>query len=313
MKDKFLNNLSEKITLNALGNKEAVIGSIDGFSFTIVANKNTYNLVLPVKLSETYTKMKLLYFLDNLKIDYDKINDILYSNSNIIVSYTPKKINDLYVDEFIEILNKITNELSLNNLSSCCGLCGEVVSISPFAIDGTLVLCCDNCKNNVHADIAYKQESIRELPNNIPLGIICGILGSLIGVAVWMFVNYLGYISALCAILLVFCCIAGYKKFGGRINISGVLITSLIIILMVFLANYLSLGISLYSEFKDIGASLLDCLLDIPALLKVPEVKSAFIKDLGVSYLFTVISAISIFAKTYKEDNYKISTEEITY
>ena len=58
---------------------------------------------------------------------------------------------------------------------------------------------------------------------------------------------------------------------------------------------------------------MLDCLLDIPALLKVPEVKSAFIKDLGVSYLFTVISAISIFAKTYKEDNYKISTEEITY
>ncbi|MCQ4380141.1 hypothetical protein NO113_20000, partial [Clostridioides difficile] len=74
----------------------------------------------------------------------------------------------------------------------------------------------DNCKNNVHADIAYKQESIRELPNNIPLGIIGGIIGSLIGVAVWMFVNYLGYISALCAILLVFCCIAGYKKFGGR-------------------------------------------------------------------------------------------------
>ena len=47
MKDKFLNNLSEQINLNPLGNKEAVIGSIEGFNFTIVANKNTYNLVLP--------------------------------------------------------------------------------------------------------------------------------------------------------------------------------------------------------------------------------------------------------------------------
>ena len=37
------------------------------------------------------------------------------------------------------------------------------------------------------------------------------------------------------------------------------------------------------------------------------------LKDLGISYLFTVISAISIFSKTYKEDNYKINTEEITY
>ena len=82
---------------------------------------------------------------------------------------------------------------------------------------------------------------------------------------------------------------------------------------MVFLANYLSLGISLYSEFKDIGASLLDCLSDVPALLQVAEIKSAFLKDLGISYLFTVISAISIFSKTYKEDNYKINTEEITY
>lgn len=313
MKDKFLNNLSGKINLNPLGNKEAVIGSIEGFNFTIVANKNTYNLVLPVKLSESYTQVKLLYFLDNLKIDYDKINDALYSNSNIIVSYTPKKINDLFVDEFLEILKKITNELSINNLSSCCGLCGEVASISPFVIDGTLVLCCDNCKNNVHADIAYKQEYVKELPNNIPLGIIGGSLGSLIGVAVWMFVNYLGYISALCAILLVFCCIGGYKKFGGRINISGVIITSVIIIFMVFLANYLSLGISLYSEFKNIGASLLDCLSDIPELLQIAEIKSAFLKDLGVSYLFTVISAISIFSKTYKEDNYRINTEEITY
>ncbi|WP_394896125.1 hypothetical protein [Clostridium paraputrificum] len=313
MKDKFLNNLMDKITLNPLDNKKAVIGSVEGYSFTISASNNTYILVLPVKLSESYTKMKLLFFLDNLKIDYDKINDALYSNSNIIVSYTPKKKNDLFADEFLEILSKITHELSFNNLSSCCGLCGEVVSISPFAIDGTLVLCCDNCKNNVHADIAYKQESIKDLPNNIPIGIIGGLLGSLIGVAAWMFVNYLGYISVLCAILLVFCCIGGYKKFGGRINISGVVITSVIIIIMVFLANYLSLGISLYSEFKDVGASLLDCLSDVPALLQVAEIKSAFLKDLGISYLFTVISAISIFSKTYKEDNYRINTEEITY
>ena len=55
--------------------------------------------------------MKLLYFLDNLKIDYDKINDALYSNSNIIVSYTPKINKLIFWDEFIEILNKITNEM----------------------------------------------------------------------------------------------------------------------------------------------------------------------------------------------------------
>lgn len=313
MKDKLLNILAQRLYLSPLGNKESLIGTYNNYKLTITAVNYRYTFTLPVKVSADYTKVKLLYFLDNLKSEFKKISDSSYVDSTIILTYVPKGNREASADELTSILDKLTRELSFNGLLSCCGLCGEEIETNPFSVNGAVLLCCPNCQSQINQEIYTQQEAIKESPNNVVGGIIGSLIGSLLGVVVWLLISYMGYIASIGGLVIAIGCIRGYKLLGGKLNISGIIITSIITILMVYLATYLSVGISVYSEVKDYGIGLIDSMKEIPYFMEVPAVRSDFFKNLTMGYVLTAIGSVSYFIKQYKDSNYKIETEELHY
>ena len=98
----------------------------------------------------------------------------------------------------------------------------------------------------------------------------------------------------------------------GKLNITGVIITSIITIIMVYLANHIPLAIDIYSEFKSYyEITFFDALKSVPDFLSEPSIKVEFMKNLLIGYLLTFIGSASYIKKSYKDANFKIKAEEI--
>lgn len=125
-------------------------------------------------------------------------------------------------------------------------------------------------------------------------GIIGSVVGTALGMVVWIILAQLGVISVFGAI-----CIAGGALFGYMLaakDISKVtLIVSIILLLIaVPAANYLSLTITVMNEFDFSFGLAWD---SMSALMSMSEVKSAYIKDLVIGYIMSFLAVFWLVRK----------------
>lgn len=137
--------------------------------------------------------------------------------------------------------------------------------------------------------------------SNIITGTVGAIIGSLLGVALWMVIYHLGYISAIAGFAIIFCALKGYAVLGGMLDKKGVIIVVLISIGMVFAANHLSWTFEFFMELKDdYRLNFMDTLKIMPEFLKDSEMRTQYISDLAFGYLFTVLGGASLIANQFR-------------
>ena len=74
---------------------------------------------------------------------------------------------------------------------------------------------------------------------NVPAGIVGAFLGSLIGVACAVLIGQLGYVASVSGLVMAVCALKGYELLGGSLTKKGALISSLLILVMTYLAHRL--------------------------------------------------------------------------
>ena len=131
---------------------------------------------------------------------------------------------------------------------------------------------------------------------NILLGIIGAILGSIPGLIVWLLLSKLGVIAAISGVILIAGTLLGYSFFAKKVSALGFIFCIAVVLFMVFFATKLSWCIEIHSEFKDF-LTFKECFSDFSSLLKAAECTGLFIRDLFMGYLITAISAVAAFKK----------------
>lgn len=122
---------------------------------------------------------------------------------------------------------------------------------------------------------------------NVVLGTIGAIIGSIIGSVLWIILDQVGFIASIAAVAIIFCGIKGYEIFAKKISKKGLIICIIITLIVIFLADLVSLGISAYIGLKsEYDVSLIRCIFYSYEFLSVPEVASPFWISLGMGYLF---------------------------
>ena len=92
---------------------------------------------------------------------------------------------------------------------------------------------------------------------------------------------------------------------GRNLNIKGVIITFILTIIMIYLANHISLAIDIYSEFKNYyEITFFNALRSISYFLSEPQYRSEFMKNLLIGYLLTFICSVSYIKKSYEDANF---------
>jgi len=144
-------------------------------------------------------------------------------------------------------------------------------------------------------------EVAEKTKGNIILGLIGAAICSLAGVAIWVVIYQLGYIASISGIVMTICALWGYEKFGGKLDKVGVILSFIIVLVMIYVANRLTYTIEVYKYFhEEYDLSFLDSFKALTVFLEDGEVKRSYLADLGMGYLFCLIGSVGRFIGVFK-------------
>ncbi len=127
---------------------------------------------------------------------------------------------------------------------------------------------------------------------------VAGTVGALIGAALaiglWCLIGLLGRVAVIGGVALFLGAYGGYYLLGKGMSKVGLIISTVIVLISVYVATRLNWSISL-SRATDMSVS--ECYKKLPKLIKLAEVSGSFYKDLVVGYLITFFGGVVLMAK----------------
>ena len=143
-----------------------------------------------------------------------------------------------------EALKKLTEKLDATiaylNVNEAkgvgyCPCCGEECDLlKTIRVNDVYVSLDDKCYNEVAKVAAVEEQQYNEQPNNFLKGFLGALLGAGIGAAAWVALYYIGFLSALTAVLAVFLGNYFYVKFGGKANnVKNIIVAGVSLVVLV--------------------------------------------------------------------------------
>ena len=127
---------------------------------------------------------------------------------------------------------------------------------------------------------------------------VAGTVGALIGaelaIGLWCLIGLLGRVAVIGGVALFLGAYGGYYLLGKGMSKVGLIISTVIVLISVYVATRLNWSISL-SRATDMSVS--ECYKMLPKLIKLAEASGSFYKDLVVGYLITFFGGVVLMAK----------------
>ncbi len=127
---------------------------------------------------------------------------------------------------------------------------------------------------------------------NIVLGIVGAVLGALVGAALIVILDKIGYVASISGVVMAYLSLFLYTKFAGKLSVKGIIVCIVIMIITVFVTEWLLYSFAFYKELKPYGYTLGDIVKGLPRLLELGEIKGNFITNILMLYGFTALGAI---------------------
>ena len=271
-------------------------GYIDGFETNLevimLDNKAPVRLHLAFYASSE-TKCKIVNAIRLLRIKF-----LTYSTDSYGLYLG---LNDITVNKLMKrmdsILAAITNVLHQHEVTGAgyCPLCGEALdseNSKDYSLKNAHLALHHACVENVNEVIKEENADFNAAKDNILKGTLGALLGALIGVVSLIVLYFLGFISALSAFIATFLGAIFYQKFGGKPNKKMIVIVTSVSIVSMLLAVFLLYALAAVGLTLEYGyeMGMMDAFIN---MMDVPEFKTEFISNLGMTAFFSVIGALS--------------------
>lgn len=234
-------------------------------------------------------------FLNQCTSKFKYLQTASYGNGRITAEFQGLgfKWGKNYVPCLDSFLKEITAYCNANDLVLSCELCDTPFDLNLYQIDGISHVLCPACYANVSDQIRQNMNrKAKEGNGNLIGGIVGAFLGSLLGVLLWVLIYQLGYISAIAGAVMIICAMKGYEMLGGKLNKTGIIISCVLSVLMVLVAEQVSLGIEIYNAFKEYyEITFFDAFRSVPSFMEEAEVRTAVIGDLAIGYILMAVGA----------------------
>lgn len=199
-----------------------------------------------------------------------------------------------------------------------CKYCGSQMDLGFFAIDGAVDTMCTQCFNHKQAETSNMAMAEANKQFNLPMGVLGAILGAFLGALIWILTYQFGFLLFITGAVIVFLSCILLKKMGGKLTIGGLITALVASLIMVFVAEYLAVGINIFIECgSELGLSfgdsfkLLNMILFDNSLSEIGYGMSSIIKEVHsgiaqdmiygiVSYVVAAVLFIINYAKEKK-------------
>ena len=204
-----------------------------------------------------------------------------------------KKITEK-LDATIAYLN--VNEAKGVGYCPCCG--EECDLLKTIRVNDVYVSLDDKCYNEVAKVAAVEEQHYNAQPNNYLKGFLGALLGAGIGAAAWVALYYMGFLSALTAVLAVFLGNYFYVKFGGKANnLKNIIVAAVSLVVLVLAC----VGIYYVEVGSVIAANNLN-MTPFELIFSDEELTGYFVYDMAMNVIFTIIGVVAQIASTKRKD-----------
>ena len=299
-----IRKIAEQLGLSVDEKKWFAFGRRNGYSLIIRQDnyQRQFILSLGVKPGAVEPSEAVGSFLTGLRQKNKWIPVALYEGYSLKIHIRMAATVGKMVRTVAEIADEVVGYLNSNGYVNCCQLCGEEMGVSSFAVNGTGMELCGHCETQVSNQVSHQVIEHQEKKVNYLHGAVGALLGSLVGVVLWVLIYQAGYIAAIAGLVMAVCAIKGFEKFGGKIDKLGIVLTMVITVIMLFVAHALCLSIEIYKVFGEmVEISIFDAIQAMPAFLGESDVASAFFGELVIGYLMLFAASIPTLIRIYQQ------------
>ena len=271
-----------------------ISGIVDGFPIIIEKSNPYYLITVNAVSEEDENNAALSSYVGTLKDSNNKIIDIRRYAYSIRITVNEKKSKNL-AETLNGILNAVLDYLKDQNYAGCCEESGAMNSnIEVYEINGHPHYLCAESADGIYQSLKSTQESVLAEKSQLIPGIVGALFGSLIGVALWVIIYRLGFISALAGMVMGVCSLKGYELLGKKLDTKGVIVCIVIMLGMVYLANKLAWTLDAYSVLKQYDWSFSECFREMNYILDTLDLTGDYIRDLVMGYALTALGSFSL-------------------
>lgn len=189
-----------------------------------------------------------------------------------------------------------------------CQACGQEGATDSYLINGSYMHLCPSCFGGLSAQSGQRQYVEKRKPENLLGGLVGALLGSLLGVLVMVLLDQLGYVAALSGIVMAICALKGYELLGGKLSGKGIAVSTVIMVLMVYLGNRLTWSIAAYQELGDyLGVGFFAIFRALSEILELAgaEAQDSYIRSLVLQYFFVALGAVPTVISARRNKTFK--------
>ncbi len=329
----YLQQLSGTTGMAFIPDAMALVGELEGYQVTIEVNGFTYYLCFSVRKDGMLPDQFLFDQLTNCS----KLVKSASVQGNRLVLPLNALLRKTFEEQLVPTINSVVEILKANGYKNACAICGaEKEDVKPYEMGGRVQMACSDCVANASANPSvqtaqysaqpgvqfdaqaaaqynsqygaqqqfYNQSGFQteasQLAENTTMGAIGALLGSLVGVVVIIILGQLGYVAAISGVVMGFCTLKGYEKMAKSLSKKGVIISVVIMLIMVYVAERLDWAISFYNELKEYGYTFGECFGYLHTFLAELEATGDFMGSLGMLYLFTALGAGAVIKSVLK-------------
>ena len=289
-----MKKIAQKIGTNTIYcGSNIFAGTTDDYHFLIKydSQSSVYTLSFSIEIDSNITKLT-----NSIKKEIkDAIVSYNNKNLNIVGSVTNKK----YLPEIINpLLEIIGNYLKDNKAKEVCRHCKEAKKTYLVDNDSEISFYCNDCYKLIKKATNYKKERYNKSKENILLGTLGALIGTIPGIILWILFGFIGIESGIAGIAITMGSAVFYKKFAHNIKLPGIIISTVIGLFMVLVAHEINCAIYIYDLYKaDYAIKLFDAYQAIPYYLNtVPEFHKIFNNGLLTGYLLSIIGVFTSYS-----------------
>ncbi|HBG32945.1 MAG TPA: hypothetical protein DDW82_04405 [Acholeplasmataceae bacterium] len=285
-----------------------------GFQLKSGVFSRTYNgyevsLVL-YRMQGQYVKLPMLLFVFSQALDKEVFKQL--SKGNVFRGFVKESValkdnailcsagfrDKEALDEFLEKKTQIFKELNLGQLDYC-PYCGQKETDSLRIIKGAVVHVHEACVNNFVEKVTTHLNTVGSSKENLVKSIIYSVIGGLIGLIPSIIVMMIfSFYSAWLFLLIPYAAFYGFKKGGAQKgSYVMIVITVISLILAPGFMFYVYYDLSLYLE------------VSFGMMLNSADIYAAFVKDMIMAVIFTLISVWASWKSIYKQTHGQIKRD----
>ena len=279
-------------------------GKLKGYWCIVSANFYEKKCSITIGAHKDNTHKSLIDILkDESSLKKAKITT---EDATVTISYKIPFFTSSNRKKFDEIIETVISDLKRNDFSTGGFLDGTNDSTLSIVEIGQkyYYLTDSECKKKSE-DLELKKEENINKKENFILGIL-GVIGvALIGIIAYILVGMAGYYVWAIPAFLTAMCFTVYKHLAGKISVISAFIIFILLAISLFIATFLEYAWRLYRIYKEeYIVTFMEVLKDAPQIiLKNPEIKSVFTKDLLINGGILILGFIIAFISAYKSED----------